>query len=105
MQPPTIRQAIGVVAFVLMAWVWHMVHTIFGPTEGFRFWGFGLLLVSVVFTARDSIPVTVGNKQLKPLEGWRKSYVLVPTYAIGFLVAAFPHQIACAVNLRGYVCQ
>lgn len=61
-------------------------------------------MVSVVFTFMNRIPVTLGNKDLKPLEGWRKAYVLVPSYAIGVAVSLFPHEVACAVNLKGYVC-
>lgn len=40
------------------------------------------------------IPVHVGEKGLRPLEGWRKAYVLVPAYAIGLAVSLFPHEVA-----------
>lgn len=94
----------GFLGFVVLAGLWAMVDRVFGQREAFRFWGIGLLAVSVVFTFIRSIPVTLGSKELAPLEGWRKAYVLVPTYAISIVVIVFPHEVACAVNLKGYIC-
>ena len=97
-------QVLGFVGFVVMAVGWIIVDRLFGQREAFRLWGIALLVVSVVFTFMRRIPLTLGNRQVEPLEGWRKAYVLVPTYAIGVCVTLFPHEIACAVNLRGYIC-
>jgi hypothetical protein len=97
-------QVLGFLGFIVLVVVWTMVDAIFGQREAFRVWGFGLLLMSVVFTVLRRIPVTLGNKEIAPLEGWRKAYVLVPTYAIGICVSLFPHEVACAVNLKGYIC-
>ena len=63
-----------------------------------------LLVTSLAFTFMRRIQVMVGNTELKPLEGWRKAYVLIPTYAIGLAVTTFPHEVACTVHLKGYVC-
>jgi hypothetical protein len=104
MHLPSGGKLLGFVGFLLLAGLWTMVHNLFGQTEGFRFWGLGLLVVSVVFTVQRTIPVTLGNKELRPLEGWRKAYVLGPTYLIGVAVSLWPHEIACAINVRGYVC-
>lgn len=90
--------------FLVLVGIWTMVDRLFGQREAFRLWGIALVVVSVVFTFMRRIPVTIGNTELKPLEGWRKAYVLVPTYAIGMVVAFFPHEVACAVNLKGYIC-
>jgi hypothetical protein len=104
MQFPSGGKILGFVAFLLLAGAWAMVHELFGQTAGFRVWGIALLLTSVIFTVRRNIPVTLGRTKITPLEGWRKAYVLVPTYCIGAAVALWPHQVACTVNLRGYLC-
>jgi hypothetical protein len=95
---------LGFLGFLALAGVWAMVDRMFGQREAFRLWGIGLLIVSVVFTIMRRIPVSLGSKDLEPLEGWHKAYVLVPTYAIGLGVCLFPHEVACAVNLKGYIC-
>jgi hypothetical protein len=95
---------LGLLGFIALAGVWTMVDRIFGQREAFRLWGIGLLLASVVFTRMRRIPVSFGNKELQPLEGWRKAYVLGPTYTIGIGISLFPHEVACAVNLKGYIC-
>ena len=95
---------LGFVGFVLLAGISVIVHELLGQAAGFRFWGLALLVTSVVFTVRRTIPVTLGNTEITPLEGWRKAYVLVPMYFIGAVVSVWPHQVACAINLRGYVC-
>ena len=95
---------LGLLGFLALVGLWTIVGQVFGQREAFRLWGVALLVVSLVFTFLRRIPVTLGNKQLKPLEGWRKAYLLVPTYALGLAVSAYPHAVACAVNLKGYVC-
>jgi Ca2+/H+ antiporter len=105
MQLPSGSKILGFVGFALLAGTWAIVHDLFGQTAGFRFWGLALLATSLVFTLRRTIPVSLGNTELSPLEGWRKTYVLVPMYAIGLAVSLWPHQVACAVSLRGYVCE
>ena len=97
-------QVLGFVWFLVLAGSWIIVDRMFGQREAFRLWGIGLLVVSVVFTFMRRIPVRLGNRQLEPLEGWRKAYVLAPTYAIGICVTLFPHEVACAMNLKGYLC-
>jgi hypothetical protein len=97
-------QLLGFLGFVVLAGTSAMVNSMFGQREAFRFWGICLVLVSSVFALLKRIPVHVGDRELRPLEGWRKAYVLVPSYAIGLAVALFPHEVACAVNLKGYVC-
>jgi hypothetical protein len=100
----TRAQVLSLLGFVVLCGVWTMIDRVYGQREAFRFWGVTLVAVSVVLTFMRRIPITVGNTELKPLEGWRKAYVLVPSYAIGVAVSLFPHEIACGVNLRGYVC-
>ncbi len=95
---------LGFAGFAALALVWHLVHRFFGQTEGFRIWGIGLLVVSVVFTIRKEISLSIGHRELSPLTGLNKGLVLLPTYAIGTLVTLYPHQVACTVNLKGYVC-
>ena len=97
-------QVLSFLAFLVLVGAWTTIDRIFGQREAFRFWGLVLLSVSVVFTFMRRVPVRVGNTELKPLEGWRKAYVLVPMYAIGLAVCLFPNEVACAVNLRGYIC-
>ena len=97
-------QVLGFLGFVVLAGTSAMIYSAFGQQEGLRFWGICLVLTSIVFTFMKRIPVSVGRKALRPLEGWRKAYVLVPCYAIGLAVTSFPHEVACAVNLRGYGC-
>ncbi len=104
MQPPSGGKILGFIASILLAAVWYIVHETLGQTEGFRFWGAALLVTAVFFTSRKTIPVTLGQTEIKPLQGWRKAYVLVPSYCIAIAVVLWPHQVACAVNLRGYVC-
>ena len=101
---PALRQVLGLVGFVLLVLAAHFIHTRFGQTESLRFWGIGLLVTSIVFTFLPRIPVFIGYRELAPLEGWRKAYVLVPSYVIAILVTAFPHHVACAVHLKGSVC-
>lgn len=97
-------QILGFLGFVVVAGTSAMIYAAFGQREAFRFWGICLVLTSIVFTFMKRIPVSVGKTELRPLEGWRKAYVLVPCYAMGWAVTSFPHEVACAVNLRGYVC-
>lgn len=97
-------QVLSILSFLVLVGVSMMIDRNFGQREAFRFWGLIVLATSVAFTFMKRIPVTVGNTELRPLEGWRKAYVLVPTCAIGAAVILFPHEVACAVNLRGYVC-
>ncbi|WP_428415728.1 hypothetical protein [Methylibium sp.] len=104
MQVPSGGKILGLFGFVLVVGTSIVVHAWLGQAAGFRFWGLALLVTSVVFTARRTIPVTLGNTELTLLEGWRKAYVLVPTYAIGTVVVLWPNQVACTINLRGYVC-
>lgn len=92
----------GVVAAAL---TWYLVDRFFGPTEGVRAWGMGLLAVSVFFTFRKEIPVTIGRTEVTSLVGFRKALVLVPTYAIGLLISFKPHEVACAVHLKRYICE
>ena len=104
MPRPTGAQVLSFLGFLALAGTWTMVHQVFGQREGFRFWGIALLVTSVIFTLRKQIPVTLGNRELAPLEGRRKAYVLVPCYCVAVAVSFFPHEVACSVNLRGYVC-
>jgi thiol:disulfide interchange protein len=104
MQVPSGGKILGFFGFVLLAAASFVVHEWLGQAAGFRFWGLALLVAAVVFTARRTIQVTLGNTALTPLAGWRKAYVLVPAYAIGTVVSLWPHQVACAINLRGYLC-
>lgn len=97
-------QVLSFLGLLVLVGVWTIIDRVFGEREAFRFWGLMLLATSLAFTFMKRIPVTVGNTELKPLEGWRKAYVLIPTHAIGLAVSTFPHEVACAVNLKGYVC-
>ena len=97
-------QLLGFVGFILLAGAAAMVNSIFGQREAFRFWGICLLGTSMVFTLMKCIPLQIGEGEPRMLEGWRKAYVLFPSYVIGLAVALFPHQIVCAINLKGYVC-
>jgi hypothetical protein len=63
-----------------------------------------LLAVSVCFTSQKEIPLTIGRTEVTPMAGWRKVLVHVPTFAIGLLISFKPHEVACAVNLKNYVC-
>ncbi len=98
------RPILEFMAFVCLAVIWQAVHQMFGQAEGFRMWGIGLLVVSVALTFRASIPVHFGRRQVGELVGWRRAYVLLPAYIIGGLVTLFPHQVACTISLKGYVC-
>jgi thiol:disulfide interchange protein len=104
MQLPSGGKILGFLGFVLIAAAWAIVHDLFGQTAGFRFWGAALLVIAVILTFRREISVSVGNTEKTTLCGWRKAYVLIPAYGIGAAVSLWPHQIACAVHLRGYVC-
>lgn len=95
---------LGLAAMAILVFVWYMVGHYFGQTEAFRVWGLALLLYSVGSSFRKSIPVSLGDREIEPLEGWRRAYVLVPTFALGALVSVFPHEVACSINLKGYVC-
>jgi hypothetical protein len=90
----------GFVIFLVMVGASSMLD----QREAFRFWGVGLLAASLVATFLPRIPVRLGYTELRPLEGWRKAYVLVPTYIIGITATFFPHEVACAVRLKGYIC-
>ena len=104
MQRPSGAQVLGFVASALVAAVWYIVHDLFGQTAGFRFWGVMLLLTAVFLTLRRTIPFAIGSTDLAPLQGWHKAYVLIPAYCIAICVIVWPHQVACAVTLKGYVC-
>lgn len=75
-----------------------------GDAEAFRLSGVVFLLVSVGLTFTKRIPVYAGPKLVGVLEGWRKLYVLVPSYSIAAVICAFPQQVACALDFRSYVC-
>ena len=104
MQRSTRRQLFGFAAFVAVAILWTIVHERYGQTEGFRMWGIGLLVISVMLSFRKEIPVHLGSREVALLSGWRKAYGLVPAYSIGILVSLFPHAVACSVHLKGYQC-
>jgi hypothetical protein len=104
MHLPSGGKLLGWAASLLLAVAWYIVHETLGQTASFRFWGAALLIAAVVLTCWKTIPVTLGNTEITPLEGWRKAYVLVPAYGIALAVVIWPHAVACAVNLRGYVC-
>ena len=95
---------LGFVVFAALAWLWHAVHVRFGQTEGFRVWGAAGLVVSVILTFRDEIPVYLGKREVARLKGSRKLYALAPFYFVFIVVAVFPHEVACAVRLKAYVC-
>lgn len=97
-------QILGVIAFVCIAAIWQFVHLRFGQTEGFRVWGIGLLVVALVLSFMQNIPVHIGNREVSQLVGWRKAFVVLPAAAIGSLVSFYPHQVACSISLKGYVC-
>lgn len=91
-------------ALSAVAACWAAVDHWFGQTEAVRVWGIGLLLVTGIFSVRQFIPVYLGNRLVSELTGWRKCWVLLPALALGALVAFFPHEVACAINLRSYKC-
>jgi len=76
----------------------------YGDTEGFRVWGLAILVLSSFYLFVAEIPVAIGFRSLPPLRGWRKAYVIGPAFLIGLAVSLHPHQVACAIHLRGYVC-
>ena len=94
----------GFAAFVAFVLLDRFLRGTYGDTEAFRLWGLALLLVSVALTFLKEIPVYFGPRQVGALEGWRKLYCLIRSYTIALAVCAFPHQVACAVNLKGNVC-
>ena len=95
---------IGFIVFLLVALIWQLIYDIYGQSAGFRSWGIGLLVVSIIFTFKDNIPLFLGDKQTGELKGWRKSYVLIPSYLIGLLVAFYPNEVACTIALKNYAC-
>lgn len=95
---------LGFVAFVCFAGIWQTVHHFFGQTEALRVWGIGLLVVALVLSLRQSIPLQVGNRKPTQLSGWHKMIVVLPALAIGGLVSFYPHQVACSISLKNYVC-
>lgn len=100
-----IPKPVGVFGFVILAVCWAAVTHFFGQTEGVRVWGLGLLVASAYMACLERIPV--GIRGLEPslyLSGARKAFAILPTGIIGALVATFPHEVACMVNLRGYSC-
>jgi hypothetical protein len=97
-------QVLAFFAFVCLIAIWQTVHHFFGQTEAFRVWGIGLLIVALVLSLRQSIPLHVGNRKPTQLAGWHKMIVVLPAIAIGCAVSFYPHQVACSISLRGYVC-
>ena len=70
-----------------------------------RFWGIGLLAMSVIYVFIKEIPVGFeGRTPSFYLKGWKKSFAIVPVALLGLSVSIFPHEIACYLELRGYNC-
>jgi len=97
-------QILGFIAFVCFVGIWQLVHHFFGQTEAFRMWGIGLLAVALVLSINRSIVVHIGSRKVSRLVGWRKAFVVLPAFVIGGLVSFYPHQVACSIALKRYVC-
>jgi hypothetical protein len=104
MRVPTRNLVLGVLAFVAVAAAWQYVFVRYGDTEGFRVWGLAILLVSFFYLFVAEIPVAIGSRSFPPLKGWRKADVIAPAFLIGLVVSLHPHEVACALYMRGYVC-
>ena len=105
MAGPTKTQIAGLICFLLLGVAWWWVGQRFGQAAGVRVWGIGLLVAAAALSFRSELPIYLGNRHvLATFRGWHKAYVLVPLFLIGVLVAAYPHEIACAIGLRGYKC-
>jgi hypothetical protein len=104
MKPLSRGTVLGFVAFVCLVAIWQTVHHLYGQTEGFRVWGVGLLIVALALSLKQSIPLHVGNREPTQLAGWHKMTVVLPTIVIGCAVSFYPHQVACSISLKNYVC-
>jgi hypothetical protein len=82
----------GLGAFAVVVALALVLQSAHGDAAVARLWGFGILGLSLVFLVRARIPVFIGRKRAGTLVGWRKAYVLVPAFALGLAVAAFPEQ-------------
>jgi len=104
MQRSGFSQVLGLLIFVaaLVLVFWGRGRE--GDVEAFRISGVVFLLVSVGLTFAKRIPVYAGPKLVGALEGWRKAYVLLPSYTIAAAICVFPLQVACALSFRGFIC-
>lgn len=94
---------LGFLAFVALAVLVVVVHEEFGRKEAFRVSSIVLVVMSVGLAFQEQIHVSFGDYELASLERWRKAYVLAPSRLFGLAIAILPHEVACMVNLRGYV--
>lgn len=70
-----------------------------------RLYGVAALFIALVFSLRQQISVHVrGGKELATLSGRKTLYVILPLFLIGTSLVLFPHEVACAIKLRNYVC-
>lgn len=92
------------IASLLLATIaWATVHRVFGQAAGVRAWRVTLLLVLIVLSVRGSIPLRLGSLEAN-LTGAAKWMLVAPVYAVALAVSVFPHELACAIHLKGYLC-
>lgn len=93
------------VLFISLVISWVVIDYFFGQKEAIQFWGIGLLSVSISFIFLTKLPVGIRGKVASfYLTGWSKAFVIIPGMVLGLSLTFYPHDVACFIELRGYVC-
>lgn len=106
-QVPFIKmKIIGFLGFIIVIGISFFLQNMLGDTAVVRYWGVVIVGVTLVMSFMPEIPVFVkGNEEPSViLKGWNKALFLVCLSLIGLLIAIYPHEVACAINLKGYKC-
>jgi len=100
------RLATGLVLLLaIVIWLFEPDGANTQQTAGVGLYGLAVLFIAFIFSLRREVSVHVrGGSEITSLSGHRKLYVLLPMIAIGSMLVLFPHDVACAVHLKGYVC-
>jgi len=91
-----VSNVLGWIGFLALAVLLTVVAERFGPDAYLRLWGIALMVTALVMSLRRSIPVYLGRELKAELIGWKKAWVVVPAFALGVAVAAYPHFFWCA---------
>ncbi|MGF1833529.1 hypothetical protein [Photobacterium sanguinicancri] len=81
------------------------VNNHFGNVEGFRFWGVGLLALSIFLLFKEKVELVMGGKKLGvSFEGAEKLLIVLPILITAIAILLKPYDVACIVHVKSFVC-
>jgi hypothetical protein len=76
----------------------------YGPIGGTRLFGAFFLLSSVYYIFVRELPFHLGQHHVATLTGWKKAFVILPVFCIGFLMIYYGAEITCAPAKYKHLC-